>query len=187
MEIKEIATLDSVVIEKDSLLAVLKDNREKHEAIYLAAVSGYWVKAQQLLDEKKKQFRQSIKEVKESFNLVATQTQQKIEGKQKDVNFSFTSAVKVSNRWELVYPENHLGDYDTTIRKVELSCLDKIQLSSTEFDSYVMNNWGWKNQFVSSNLNYINAITGCNNISLSGCISSNKYLYQTLVSGANWY
>jgi hypothetical protein len=190
MEKKEIATLNSVVIEKDKLLEVLKDNREKHEAIYLAAVSGYWVKSQQALNERKKDFKNSIKEVKDSFGLAVKNAQQKIQSKEKNISFSFASSVSVRNGWDLKYPENHLSDYDTTIRKVELSCIDKIQLDSTEFDSYVMNNWGWKGQFINSNNLYINAVTGCFNLNaISGmaATSSNKYLNQTLLSGTSWY
>ena len=47
----ERASMNSVIVEKDRLLSALKENRDKHRAVFLEAMAGYKAKALQLLDE----------------------------------------------------------------------------------------------------------------------------------------
>lgn len=51
-------------------------------------------------------------------------------------------------------PEDHTKDYDRVIRMVEMSLEDELELDQSEFRQYVMDDWSWKNQFLTSNSTY---------------------------------
>jgi hypothetical protein len=44
--------MNTIIIEKEKLLPIVLENRQKHDNIYAAAVSGYWVKAEEILTDK---------------------------------------------------------------------------------------------------------------------------------------
>jgi len=44
--------METITILKEKLLPLIKENKAKHDQIYDAAVSGYWVKAEEVLNEK---------------------------------------------------------------------------------------------------------------------------------------
>ena len=92
-----------------------------HDNFYNSALSGYWVKAEQVLTEK-------LQEAK--------------------------NHKKLDNYLNLTFPESHSDDYVRAISMIELSENDVLQLTEQEFDSYVRNQWGWKNSFSSTNLQY---------------------------------
>lgn len=54
--------MQTIEIHRDKLLPIIKENQKKHDDIYNAAVSGYWEKAEQVLQEKlaKVQAKQKI-------------------------------------------------------------------------------------------------------------------------------
>lgn len=205
MENKEITTLDRITIEKSKLLEALRENREKHETVYELAVSGYWIAARKNVQEKRTKFENIVEEslasfqkefsrIKEDFIVAWQKTSGQLEAHDKTIGFNFYNSIRFTNNtnevngWHLVYPTNHLEDYDKTIRKVELSCYDKIQLDDKEFDRYVMNNWEWRENFVAANNSYINMITG---ISLynTGMYLDTKSLYRNtiMISGLSAY
>ncbi len=114
--------MQNITLNKNDLLPIVKENKEKHDNIYNAAVSGYWVKAEEILNTK-------LADVKEKK--------------------------KVDNVLGITFPVNYSDDYNRVIRMLELSADEKIDLSSNEFDSYVRNQWHWKNSFLSTNSTYM--------------------------------
>jgi hypothetical protein len=64
--------------------------------------------------------------------------------------------------WSGKYPEDHGDDYSGTIRRLELSVDNQLELNSFEFDSYIRNKWSWKDSFLTSNMDYVTsyALTG---------------------------
>lgn len=44
--------MNTIEIHRDKLLPIVKENQRKHDEIYSAAVSGYWVKAEEVLTKK---------------------------------------------------------------------------------------------------------------------------------------
>ena len=184
VNLETVANLQEVVIEKDKLLEIIKDNREKHNAIYEAAVAGYWIKAEETVDKKLENFTKSVDEVTEDFHTAYVRTKQAIKDKDKETRFSYSSRVNIDNTWGLTFPQNHLDSYTKAIKMIELSVFDKVSLSSEEFDSYVLNDWGWKKNFLATNVGYIAAYTGCMFNAGSG-YSPNAYSNQVLFSGTN--
>lgn len=51
-------------------------------------------------------------------------------------------------------PVNHTKDYDRVITMLEMSVDDEIELHEDEFAQYVMDDWRWKQQFLTSNAAY---------------------------------
>lgn len=51
-------------------------------------------------------------------------------------------------------PEEHTREYDRAIRMVELHTGDTVTLSEADCASYVMDDWAWKRQFLTSNSTY---------------------------------
>ena len=56
-----------------------------------------------------------------------------------------------------VPPENHTSDYDDAIDMMMWSTDDIVELTQQQFKQYVKDDWGWKNQWVTSNSMYLEA------------------------------
>lgn len=52
-------------------------------------------------------------------------------------------------------PENHTDDYDRTIEMLEHDVRDQIELEENEFRQYVLDQWSWKENWLTSTLSYI--------------------------------
>ena len=173
-----IGNIKNVVINKNELLSILKENRAKHDTIFDVAISGYWIQAQNTIDKKKQEFKNYIKELGHDFNYEIKKIANKINSKERINQTSIGISTNMNYQIGLPYPENHSDEYNRAIRAVELNVYDKIELSEQEFNQYIMNNWAWRNSFINSNSNYVNLSvysgycgTGyySNGLSLSGC------------------
>lgn len=51
-------------------------------------------------------------------------------------------------------PVNQTKDYERIIKMLELDVRDEIELTQAEFAMYVMDDWAWKRQFLTSNSTY---------------------------------
>ena len=51
-------------------------------------------------------------------------------------------------------PMDQTKDYDRTIGMLEMSLDTEIELSEQDYKSYVLDDWTWKTQFLSSNRSY---------------------------------
>ena len=60
----------------------------------------------------------------------------------------------------LVKPENHSLEYEKVIRMLEMTSEGNIELTSQEFDKYVMDNWGWSESFKTTNVMYSRGVKG---------------------------
>lgn len=56
----------------------------------------------------------------------------------------------------LIQPQDQTREYDRAIRMLELMTEDVAHLTEEEFAQFVMDDWGWKAQWVTSTLNYAN-------------------------------
>ncbi len=171
-----VTTFNTVVVDKTKLLETLQANRDKHNSIYDAAVSGYWIEAQRVLDQKKLDFEEASIKLTNQFTLQKDQIQLNVSEQNKDkMGTSFSLALQFNSSWPLRFPENHLEDYSRVIDLLTFSVADKVQLSVTEFDAYVRNNWSWRQGFLNTNGGYIgNIVTGSmvasiGAIAVSGC------------------
>jgi hypothetical protein len=150
------ASMSEVVMRKHELVNILKENKEKHDILFDTAREEYWETAKQITSEKQKKLGLSVKEFQEEIDFQINKLNKKIENKE---TLPYQLAVKTI-AWDfglnLVYPENHTKDYEKAIRMMEASIYEEVALSAEEFDSYVLNNWEWKQKFLVSNSYYLN-------------------------------
>ena len=55
---------------------------------------------------------------------------------------------------DLPCPEDHTDDYDVVMGQVEWSIDEELTLSYHEFRQFVLDDWGWKPDFVASSTSY---------------------------------
>lgn len=48
---------------------------------------------------------------------------------------------------DLTVPESHVKEYDRVIKMLEMSVKSEITIDSTQFNQYVMDEWGWRRGF----------------------------------------
>lgn len=152
---KQFANMSEVVMKKDELIKALVENKAKHDALFDAAVAGYWTTAKAQLDEKRKQLYTALDEFQEDAETQLDRVVQKVDAKEILPQSINVKGFTWSSYLSLAYPANHTTDYERAIRMMSASVYDEVKLSVNEFDRYVMNNWEWKNQFVASNSLYI--------------------------------
>jgi len=54
----------------------------------------------------------------------------------------------------LIQPEDHTEDYDRAIAMLEMDIEVVVSLDTTEYQTYVDDDWGWKRQFETTNASY---------------------------------
>lgn len=54
----------------------------------------------------------------------------------------------------LPVPEDHTGDYDRVLAMLDMSVDEEITIDQNTFSSYVMDEWHWKGEFLSTNSAY---------------------------------
>jgi hypothetical protein len=155
-----LTTFNDVVVDKSVLLAKLKENRDNHQFVYDVACSGYWQQAVLVASGKKEEFEFALNNTVQHFIFSFNKNARAIEDKREDRMGPLTTSFTYNQTWPLKYPENHLDDYNRTIAMLELSVADKVKLTASQFESYVMNNWSWKKSFSDSNAAYASLVTG---------------------------
>lgn len=54
----------------------------------------------------------------------------------------------------LVIPSDHTEDYDIVISMLENTLDDSFEIDQIKYQSYVMDKWNWRNDFLESNAQY---------------------------------
>lgn len=62
---------------------------------------------------------------------------------------------KIDLAFRMPVPEDHTEDYEREMRMLKMETRTIITLSAHEFDCFVMDNWGWKASFTTSNAPYL--------------------------------
>lgn len=176
----QLGTIKNLVIKKEKLLGIIKENKAKHDAVFDAAVSGYWIAAASKIQEKRKQFNKYTGDLVSSFQANTANLLDRIEQYQ---SVEYCSRIHTDAYMDytvdLRYPESHSAEYKKAIRSIELNIYDNISLSEEEFNRYVMNDWEWRASFITRNTMYVDTfrysgigdITGRygSGIAVSGC------------------
>ncbi len=127
----------SVVVEKDALVSTLNSNKAKHVAEFSKSSELYGEALTAYFNGVKEEAEKSIKILSE---------------KGKELTPRITTLIAVQK------PVSHEKDYVMAIRMLEMSVDKKVQLSTQEFNQYVLDEWSWKQAFT-SNFNAISS--GC--------------------------
>ncbi len=122
-----------VKVRRDELLSVLKENRERHIQDYKTACVGYREVALRRIEEGFQEAREVVDRLKEG------------------------QTVAVGFRISLSVPVSYEKAYDQIIRMMEMSVDTEIVLTASQFACFVMDDWEWKEEWASSNAQYIRA------------------------------
>lgn len=157
----ERASLNTVVMKRALLLEKLVQNKAKHDAVLDAAIEGYWQIAKDKLAKKEKTCYEQLADFQSSMKTTFKDARRKIKQKHTLPSSLHLPNISVDSYLGLEYPQDHSQDYDRAIEMMRASIFDEVVLSPQEFDRYVMNQWEWRNNFVSNSLHYANSVTGC--------------------------
>lgn len=56
---------------------------------------------------------------------------------------------------QLEEPHDHTKDYDCVIRMLEMTTQQELELAHNEFKCYVLDEWSWKQDFVTTSSRYV--------------------------------
>lgn len=114
-----------ITVNKDDVLKKIRANREQHREKYALAMAKYT----DIIRQRAEELVQGINAGKELPEL----------------NHVFNP----------VRPRSYLNDYDTIIQMLEMSVKDQLEISKRQFQSYVMDDWDWKDLFIGSTAQYV--------------------------------
>lgn len=117
-----------ITVEKDKLLETLKTNRKKHAEDYKNAYNRYYNTCINELEGRVAELRETIKHSNPSSFL----------------KFDLT------NR----YPQDYTNVYDQVIEMLEFCNADSIEITNSQYESWVKDDWDWKESFMLSTSAY---------------------------------
>jgi hypothetical protein len=65
---------------------------------------------------------------------------------------------KYTTSIHLPQPMDHTRDYDRCIAMLDMSLDEELELTSVEFAQFVLDDWGWKGDFITTSANYTNTV-----------------------------
>lgn len=111
--------METIKIDRDQLLDVLQENREKHRVEYEKAHKAWAKKIGKVMTK-----AEEMDDPAEGWKYL-----------QKKMG-------------ELPKPVQYVKQYQSAIRKVEMDVRDEIELNDREFAAWVEDDWSWKGAFV---------------------------------------
>jgi hypothetical protein len=114
----------TITVQKAMLVDVLKNNRETHQDDFDLAYEGFRQKAMDNVETLLERLRKA------------------------------PHGEPVQLWIQLEPPQNHIEDYDRALQMCEWEVGDQMELTETEFQQLVQDDWTWKQQFSTSNKLY---------------------------------
>lgn len=117
-----------ITVDKEKLLETLKANRKKHKNEYNDAYSRYYKACISELEERLTKLRETV-EHNEPNNFLL-----------------FPLSFK--------YPVDYTKVYDKVIEMLEYCNTDSIEITNSQYESWIKDEWDWKENFMSSTKAY---------------------------------
>lgn len=133
-----------VTILKVDLLHALEQNRKKHIAEYNEAVAGYKDEAYKTLEKK---FVKAKQDLDRSMGLISQQIE-RFDPEDNELQDIITLIHGITIN--LKVPKSREYDYDVAIKMAEMEVNDNIELTQSEFQCFVMDDWDWKDDFTNT-------------------------------------
>lgn len=121
------SAVKTINVERSRLLATLTANLVTHRKEYLEARSGFETKRLELL------------------RALATVTQAAVEINTEENRRAVHDAFLAYEHLEK--PVDHSNEYEQAIALMQWETRDKIDISVSDFERFVRDNWNWKNKF----------------------------------------
>lgn len=139
----------TVTVNRIKLLETLKANRDKHQSDYHDSLAGYKEQAKDALAKKVERARQSIDDNAEIIS-------RKIDKFDPEEPLANTVIVMQQISFQLEVPKDHTRSYDVAIQMAEWEVGETIELTQSQFQCFVMDDWDWKQKFEHLNKSYTN-------------------------------
>lgn len=117
-----------ITVEKEKLLETLKANRKKHAEDYKYAYGRYYNACISELEGRVNELRGTLRQVNPSSFL----------------KFDLTNK----------FPQNYTDVYDQVIEMLEFCNADSIEITNSQYESWVKDDWDWKESFMLSTSAY---------------------------------
>lgn len=139
-----------VTVNRLKLIDTLKENKEKHIQKFKDAISGYIETATEM--------------VKEKFDVEILSAKGRLESTLKSISeFNPDDPSGTPCVWQVVRPVvanipvpfNHSGMYQTAISMMEWDVREDVELTYSEFQCFVLDEWEWKSEFEMVTSSYV--------------------------------
>ena len=137
----------TVTVDRLKLLDTLKTNRETHQREYRESVAGY---RQAAIKELERQLAKAVRLVQENGSII----RMKIEKFDPDDPLDDLVTVISSISFNLEVPKDHTKSYDVAIEMATWEVSETIELTQSQFQCFVMDDWEWKREFEGLNKTY---------------------------------
>lgn len=124
--------MDKVRLDKGTLLAKVRENRQKHLKEYEEACAGYIEVAKAQVDDAIKRLQLCREELDANQPITVE-------------NIYFNSLKK---------PQCHVADYDQVIAMLEMSIDNFVEMTDKLFSQYVMDRWHWTPEWEVTKMSY---------------------------------
>ena len=130
----------TVTVKRTDLLETLKANRVKHQDAYREAVAGY-------REEAKQSLLRQVEKARRAIDDNAAMLDSKID--RFDPYDPMQNQVLVLGQvsFTLEVPTDHTKSYDVAISMAEWEVGDTIELTQSQFQCFVLDDWDWKEGF----------------------------------------
>lgn len=126
----------NTTINKNVLLAKLRENREKHIREYNELYEKYKEMAIEALNQAKKE---ALRTINAALSLMEKSSSKEPAG---------LDIANLGGFFQYIFkPENHEKDYDMAIAMIEVEVHEVIVLPADQFQCFYMDDWSWRGQF----------------------------------------
>lgn len=130
------SAVKTILIERSRLQATLTANLEIHKREYAEAKAGY--------EEKRLELIRALAE----HALHCSKKENNTEKSRKAVHVAYEAFSRLEK------PQDHSNDYEQAIALMEWETRDKVEISISDFERFVRDNWTWRAQFKLAHSNY---------------------------------
>jgi hypothetical protein len=130
------SAVKTILIERSRLRATLSANLEIHKKEYAEAKAGY--------EEKRLDLIRKLAEAA----LHCSKKPNNTDENRKAVHESYNEFARLEK------PQNHSNEYEQAIALMEWETREKIDISISDFERFVRDDWAWKNSFKNAHLSY---------------------------------
>lgn len=131
-----------VEVNREKLVAILRDNKQKHIKEYDEAVLGYREMALEKLQSEYEKAKVSIERNLEKSKVLIQEFDPSASKKHSDW-LTLVEAVNV----QLPVPRNFSKEYDAAIDMASWDVRETLELTHAEFQCFVRDVWDWSNDF----------------------------------------
>lgn len=161
-----IGGLTVIDVNKEKLLDVISQNKKIHDDIHNEALEKYQEELESFVERKGEFVSRAVEDLLERFDESCAKFKKEKESASPEytISFGFSNYLQITEENPDIPvpepPKSYSSEYDKAMKKIQMSIHDTIRLEERDFNSLVLNEWNWKGDFESTNVNYINR-TGC--------------------------